>query len=209
MSARRTTSSFYLYTSGTTGLPKGVMLTNEGMSYTRRLAHGILADGAGQRQSRRDADVPHRRLRLRLEHDVGRRPHRADARSRSRFGCRISSRIHRVTHVFFVPTVVQVAAAGSRDRDRGSLKSGAPDVRRVADRRRAAEAGAGPPPVQFHAGLWHDRVVGHRGRVGSRRPRSRWAPRGPAARMRSRTALGRATGRRSATLDDAATGASR
>jgi long-chain acyl-CoA synthetase len=29
---------FILYTSGTTGLPKGVMLTNEGMSYTRRLA---------------------------------------------------------------------------------------------------------------------------------------------------------------------------
>ena len=27
-----------LYTSGTTGLPKGAMLTNEGMSYTRRLA---------------------------------------------------------------------------------------------------------------------------------------------------------------------------
>ena len=95
-----------LYTSGTTGLPKGVMLTNEGMSFTRRLAEEAW--------------------------DMG--PHSVNLVAMPMFhigGCGYGSSTmmagghtvlmrevnpakaveliarHRVTHTFFVPTVVQ------------------------------------------------------------------------------------------------------
>ena len=94
-----------LYTSGTTGLPKGVMLSNDGMSYTRRLAEawGMGPDsvnlvampmfhigGSGYGTS----------TMLAGGHTVLMREvnpaHAIELIAR-----------HRVTHAFFVPTVVQ------------------------------------------------------------------------------------------------------
>jgi long-chain acyl-CoA synthetase len=95
-----------LYTSGTTGLPKGVALTNEGMSYTRRLATeswGMGPDsvnlvampmfhigGCGYGSSTMLAGG-HTVLMREVDPALA-----VDLIAR-----------HRVTHVFFVPTVVQ------------------------------------------------------------------------------------------------------
>lgn len=95
-----------LYTSGTTGLPKGVMLTNEGMSYTRRLASeswGMGPDsvnlvamplfhigGSGYGSS--TMMVGGHTVLMREVDPVA----AVDLISK-----------HRVTHTFFVPTVVQ------------------------------------------------------------------------------------------------------
>ena len=111
-----------LYTSGTTGLPKGVMLTNEGMSYTQRLAEAWAMDpssvnlvampmfhigGSGYGMS----------TMLVGGHTVLMRevnPAQAIA---------LIAR-HRVTHTFLVPTVVQslLQTPGIQDADLSSLQ---------------------------------------------------------------------------------------
>lgn len=111
-----------LYTSGTTGLPKGAMLTNRGMSYSRRLGEiwGMTGDsvnlvamplfhigGSGYGSSTmlvgghtvlmRDVNLP------------------VIAKTMEK---------HRVTHAFFVPTVLQalIAVPGIEAMDFGSMK---------------------------------------------------------------------------------------
>ena len=99
-----------LYTSGTTGLPKGVMLTNEGMSYTRRLA----SESWGM--SERSVNL----VAMPMFHIGG-----CGYGSSTLFvgGHTVLMREvnpavavdliarHRVTHTFFVPTVVQALLA--------------------------------------------------------------------------------------------------
>jgi long-chain acyl-CoA synthetase len=94
-----------LYTSGTTGLPKGVMLTNEGMSYTRRLAEAWGMDASSVNL-----------VAMPMFHiggcGYGSSTMMAGGHTVLMREVNTATAIqlieqHRVTHTFFVPTVVQ------------------------------------------------------------------------------------------------------
>ena len=118
---------------------------------------GRVANGAGQRQSRRDADVPYRRLRLRFEHDDGRRPHRADARGQSGQGDRVdradiasptrSSCRRSFNRCCRVPGVETSDLSSLQLLMYGASPIGDVLLRRALERTQ----------MQFHAGLRHDR----------------------------------------------------
>ena len=85
--------SMQLYTSGTTGLPKGVMLTNANLSTAIGEAGETFSISTRHREPRRHAAVPHRRVRLgavrhvarrAVDHPARRRPDSAPAADRHR-----------------------------------------------------------------------------------------------------------------------------
>ena len=95
-----------LYTSGTTGLPKGVMLSNREPLLVHRRGAEELGLHAGVGVARGDADVPHRRLGLGARepgHGIADDP-RPRGRSRSPILQEVEA--HGITHAIYVPAVL-------------------------------------------------------------------------------------------------------
>ena len=124
-----------LYTSGTTGLPKGVMLTNAQHVPPQRGCRREVAVHRRQRQPRRDAVVPHRRRRLGVGRAVHRLHQRRDARRRPRRRSCGRFRSTAITHALLVPAVVQFLLMTPESRTSTSPRCG-PRLRRLADHRR-------------------------------------------------------------------------
>ena len=139
--ARPATSSLQLYTSGTTGVPKGVLTTHRNLAACAETSPYWQFD-RDSAQPDAAADVPHRRHRLGVPRPLERRDDDPRAATSTPRRCSTCSSSERVTNAIFVPTMLQMLTAVP-GRGRPRLLGAALDrLRRVADHHAGVEGGA-------------------------------------------------------------------
>ena len=145
-----------LYTSGTTGVPKGAELTNRNLSYTEDLAR--------EAWSFTSASVNLVGMPMFHSGGIGYGMaamivggHTVLIRDNDPSSIIAAVTRHRVTHAFFVPGGDPGGHLGARGPVRGPVVSRVRGLRRLTDRRCGAAAGHRGARVLVHAELRHDR----------------------------------------------------